>query len=68
MSDETYTFPLDSGTADRLRSVAAAQGISPEAALAEALADYLSTWEEHLAEIADDDSPLLPWLKGPPED
>jgi len=63
MPDETYTVPLDPGTADRLKAVAEAQGISPEAALSEALADYLATWEEHLADLDDEASPMLPWLK-----
>jgi len=63
MPDETYTVPLDRGTAERLKAVAEAQGITPEAALNAALADYLDTWEEHLAELDDDDAPMLPWLR-----
>lgn len=63
MSSATYTVSLPAETADRLADVASAQGLSPDEAIAAAIADYLCAWEDHAADLAADERVDLPWLK-----
>lgn len=62
MSTETYTVPLDAETAERLKTIAETLGLTAEDAIAAAVQDYLSAWEDHLAELADAEREDLPWL------
>jgi predicted DNA-binding protein len=68
MSLATYTVSLSAETAERLKVVAESQGLSPDAAIADAIEAYLAEWEQHAADLDEAGREVLPWLKASPED
>jgi len=72
MSQETQTVSLtvdfEEETAVRLHALAERQGISLEAALTAAVAEYIALWEDHLDEVDDEPRENLPWLNGASDD
>jgi len=67
MSLATYTVSLSAETAERLKAIAESQELSPEDAIAAAVAAYLDEWEQHAADLDEDEREDLPWLKSTPE-
>lgn len=69
MSLATYTVSLSAETAERLEAVADSQGLSPDAAIADAIEAYVAEWEQHAADLLDEAArEVLPWLKASPDD
>ena len=63
MSLATYTVSLSAETSERLKATAESQGISPDDAIADAIAAYLAEWEQHAADLERPGREDLPWLK-----